>query len=153
MRDTLRRSALAACSCFLDTFYQYQATSTGAEEMLSISLVLQKGSRANLQPSKAAPSSRYVSREVAGELDEVINAIEMPSQSERPEQSDPPQSEAVDQTAGAKAPGSSEPEVHYPSYILLASVHAPGLVVVLSTISEKRTVLVLANGLILYSLM
>ena len=112
MRDTLRRSALAACSCFLDTSYQYQATSTGAEEMLSISLVLQKGSRANLQPSKAAPSSRNVSREVAGALDEVINAIEMPSQSERPEQCDPAQFDAVDQAAGAKAPGSSKPEVH-----------------------------------------
>ena len=79
--------------------------------MLSISPVMQKGSRANLQPSKVAPSSRYVSREVAGTLDEIINAIRTPSQPERPEQSDPAQSEAVDQAAGAKAPGSSEPEV------------------------------------------
>jgi hypothetical protein len=103
--------------------------------MVSISRVMQKGSRANLQPSKVAPSSRYVSREVAGALDEIINAINMPSQPERPEQSDPAQSEAVDQAAGAKAPCSSEPEVHYPSNLLVARMHAPGLVMVLSTIS------------------
>ena len=115
--------------------------------------MLQKGSRANLQPSKAAPSSRYVSREVAGALDAVINAIKTPSQPERPERSDPAQSEAVDQAAGAKAPGSSEPEVHHPSYILVASVPAHGLVMVLFTISEKGTVVVMANGLLLYSLL
>jgi hypothetical protein len=79
--------------------------------MSSISLVLQKGSRAKLQPSKAARSRRYVSKEVAGALDEVIKALEMPLHSERPEQSDPARLEAVKQAAAVKTHGSSKLEV------------------------------------------
>ncbi len=62
---------------------------------------VQKGSRSKGRLSRATPLSRQVSREVAGALDDVINAIDKAAEAEMPAES-----EAVDQAAVGSGPAS-----------------------------------------------
>ncbi len=66
---------------------------------------VQKGSRSKSRLSRAAHLSRQVSREVAGALDDVINAIDKAEM--------PAESEAVDQAAVGRGPASEERAVSW----------------------------------------